>query len=345
MSATLLDKHVLDIVCSIFDAHSAVLFLPEGDGDAHTIAAWFSLGDNIRERAVIRPGEGLVGWIILERTRLVICPFDQNEGALGYYRAGEAEGIKAFMGVPLPTGGALIVDSKRQYSFSDKDSKILQMFAELISMQQTLSAHSLSSDISRYFTDLAMIQNLRFRYKHWPVFLQNFLDIIVRSTDFDYCAFASLEGAGQSFLIEGESTPLLLADGQPARMPLGAGIAGLVFMNGSEFVTDARSQQPAAIFGKIEDFPNFRSAICMPVEVNKSTCGVLALASSSVIEIDECMRSFVRQAVDHLGLFLENLYLKNRLKKVLPRVNVKREAHPAFDSYTAMNKRPDNDQI
>ena len=40
------------------------------------------------------------------------------------------------MGCPVPTGGALCVDSKRQYSFTDRDYKLLQLFAELVSRQQ-----------------------------------------------------------------------------------------------------------------------------------------------------------------------------------------------------------------
>ena len=71
----------------------------------------------------------LVDWIIRNRQQMLVPNFDQHKHKLGYYREGEEAGIKAFMGCPVPTGGALCVDSKRQYSFTDRDYKLLQLFA------------------------------------------------------------------------------------------------------------------------------------------------------------------------------------------------------------------------
>ena len=73
----------------------------------------------------------------------------------------------------------------------------------------------------------------------------------------------------------------------------------------------------------------------MPVMVNKSTRGVLCLAHTSPRQIDESLRSFVRQSVDHLALFLENLYLKMRLRTMLPRARVHSEGPQAYDPDTA----------
>ena len=47
------------------------------------------------------------------------------------------------------------------------------------------------------------------------------------------------------------------------------------------------------------------------------------------------MRSFVRQAVDHLALFLENLYLKVRLRTMLPRARVHSDGPQVYDPDTA----------
>ncbi|MEE0815601.1 MAG: GAF domain-containing protein, partial [Desulfovibrio fairfieldensis] len=162
MTANSLEKHILSIVCSVFDAYSAVLFLPDEEGEAHYLSAAFSLGDKISPDVSILPGRGLVGWIIRNRQPLLVPNFDQRQSNLGYYADGEEASIKAFMGCPVPTGGALCVDSKRQYSFSDKDHKILQLFAELISRQQgSRGRQELAGDIPRYFAELGVIQDLR----------------------------------------------------------------------------------------------------------------------------------------------------------------------------------------
>lgn len=337
MTANSVEKHILSIVCSVFDAYSVVLFLPDEEGEAHHLSAAFSLGEKITPNASVLPGKGLVGWIVRNRQPLLVPNFDQRQSNLGYYSGGEEANIKAFMGCPVPTGGALCVDSKRQYSFSDKDHKILQMFAELISRQQgSAGRQELAGDIPRYFAELSVIQDLRFRYKRWPQFLQNYLRIMVEATGFDYCAFASVDEPGETYCVESESARLLLTGEEPLILPMGSGITGWVFRNDQPVIAEGIEGAPAAVlFGKLPDMPDFQAAICMPVMVNKSTRGVLCLAHTSPRQIDESLRSFVRQSVDHLALFLENLYLKMRLRTMLPRARVHSEGPQAYDPDTA----------
>ncbi|MDE5878959.1 MAG: GAF domain-containing protein [Desulfovibrio sp.] len=331
MNATSLEQHVLSIICSVFDAHSAVLFLPEEDDDACHVAAAFSLGDSIAADAVIRPGAGLVGWIIRNRQPLLLPHFDQRPSNLGYYADGAETGIKAFMGCPVPAGGVLCVDSKRQYSFSDKDARLLQLFAELISRLETnLPGADMAGDIPRYFAELGVIQDLRFRYKRWPVFLENYLLTMRDATGFEYCAFASLDPTGEQYCVEAESSPLLLREGAAALRPLGSGIVGWAFRDEQPVFVE-NDTAPTALFGRVEGAPEFQTAICMPVMVNKSARGVLCLARTGQVSIDEGLRSFVRQAVDHLALFLENLYLRTRLKAILPRATVESDGARVFD--------------
>ena len=239
MTSNSLERHILSIVCSVFDAYSVVLFLPEEEGEAHRLTAFFSLGDKIAANATVLPGKGLVGWIVRNRQPLLVPNFDQRQSNLGYYASGEEGSIKAFMGCPVPTGGALCVDSKRQYSFSDKDHKILQMFAELIARQQgSRGRQELAGDIPRYFADLGVIQDLRFRYKRWPQFLHNYLRIMVEATGFDYCAFASVDQPGETYCVESKSARLLLTGEEPLILPMGSGITGWVFRNDQPVVAE-----------------------------------------------------------------------------------------------------------
>lgn len=324
---------ILAIVCSVFDAYSATLFLPDESGEACALAASFSLGDKISQNAVVYPGKGLTGWILRNKQPLLVPNFDQRQSNLGYYTGGEEGNIKAFMGCPIPTGGMLCVDSKRQYSFSDKDHKILQLFAELIARQQVgVGTESLAGDIPQYFAQLSIIQGLRFRHKRWPVFLHNFLRAVADATGYDYCAFASVDPSGESYTIEGESVGLLLAEGGLS-LPISSGIAGWVFRDERQpvFSEGTNGGTTATLFGKLPDMPSFQAVICVPVIINKSARGVLCIAHSDAREMDEALRSFVHQCVDHLALFLENLYLKNRLRQMLPKARLHSQGTMAYD--------------
>lgn len=346
MNSVSIDKHVLGIVCSVFDAYSAVLFLPGEAGDSHYLAASFSLGDNIPENVTIEPGKGLVGWILRARKPLIVSPFDYHQDCLGYYGDESEEQIKAFMGFPIPTGGALCVDSKRQYSFSEKDYKILNLFADLVAKQQGLGISAAGGDIPRYFAELGVLQDLHLQYKRWPVFLKNFLRTIKDATRFDYCAFATLLEDGDSYCVESEASPLLLTDGASPKFPLGAGIVSWVFSNGQPvYAEDGKLAPTSGLFGKVDNLPEFPSAICLPIFVNKSCRCVLCLANSQPVIIDESMRSFARLAADHLSMFLENLYLKNRLRNYLPKASIHRHGARVYNPDTAPTPPKQEDDI
>lgn len=324
------ETQILGIVCSVFDAYSAVLFLPDEAGQKHYLAASFSLGDNIPPDTVILPGKGLVGWIIHNRRHMLVDDFDQHQSNLGYYGSRSDEKIKAFMGWPIPSGGVICVDSKHKFSFTDKDCKILQLFAEFIGKNLNQPEEECSQNSSRYFAGLGEIQELRFKFRRWPEFLRNFLRVVARAIGFDYCAFATLQEDGDTYCLESESAPLLLANGQPLCLPLGSGITGWVFRNEQAVFAEVNTSS-TALFGKVEDIPDFPTAICLPVMVNKSCRGVLCLANTEPMRIDDGMRSFAVQAVDHLSLFLENLYLKNRLRGFMRMAKVQREGGRAYD--------------
>ena len=324
-------RSTLAIICSVFDAYSAVLFLP-GSDDVCRLTASFSLGDRILPHEEDAPEKGLVGWIARNRQPLLVPNFDQSKSRLGYYQEGEEEHIRAFMGCPVPGGGVICVDSKRQYSFSDKDHKILQLFSDLVGQQQRGAVDELVGDIPRYFAQLGIIQDLRFRYKRWPVFLEHFLKTVREATGFDYCAFASCSPDGQNYTIEGETSQLMLDGHNPASLPINSGIVGWVFRNEQPVFSETSVEAPStALFGKVGDISNFLTVMCLPIIISQSTRGVICLAHTTNTSMPEVMRSFVRQSADHMALFLENLYLKNRLRELLPRAKVHKNGPLAYN--------------
>lgn len=337
-----LNKEVLGILCTVFEAYSAVLFLPEENGRRFYLAASFSLGDSIPAELSVSPGEGLVGWILTNQKQLLVTPFEHGMGALCYYPAGEA-GIKSFMGFPLPTGGAVCVDSKRQYSFSEKDCKILQLFANLLSRLQRVGGSEVGGDIPRYFTELSLIQDLRIRHSGWSAYLRDYLDIMDRTTGFDYCVFASGIEGEDYLVIEGESAPLFLNGGKPRRIPLSSGLVSWVFSNAQPVFVEDGLADPAAIFGPLQEMPAFQCVVCMPVIVNRNVRAVLCMASEQPRPLEGDLRAFIRQALDCLTLHLENIYLKDRLKRILPRARLEREGTPVYnpDRVPPKNDRQD----
>ena len=327
--------HTLGTLCSVLDAYSTVLFLAEPGPRSeplYRLAGKFSLGDFIDPLAVIEPGKGLVGWIAKNNSPLLVPNFDQRKSHLGYYKENEELRIKAFMGCSLPDGkGVLCIDSKRQYSFSDKDQKLLHLFAQLIAEQSVNHGKGqVLSAIGQYYTAMKDIYTLRRRHSRWADFLHELLLLLVTTTGCDYGVFCHNDSVSGTYVVEGETLPLVCKPRlQPPAFSVNNGVIGWVFRNGESIFSNASGGMPeSSLFGRGVTTPQFQTVMALPLQIQRKTRGVLCLAKESPLDITGETREFVRMATEHLSLFLENLYLKCRLRDVSTVVlSEKKESH------------------
>lgn len=312
-------NQLLGVVCSVFEAYSAVLILPSGQQpDKHWIAAQFSLGNNVNLGAEISAGQSLAGWVLRDQQPLLVNNVEQAQNSLGYYLNDEDMNIKAFMAAPLPGGkGVLCVDSKRQYSFSDKDQKILHLFCEFLGgIQEQLTFAAVSRTVFSYYSALQQLYNLRKRFNRWSIFLQHFLRLLSETTGFSYCFFAVRDEKGENYILEGENAQVLLVKNKPMEFPMGSGLVGWTFRDGSPLfagVSEAALSVP--ILKKGVGPQNIQAVACLPVSVNLITRGVVCLTHDKPLTISDDMKGFLTMAAEHLTLFLDNLYTKNKLQQ------------------------------
>ena len=328
------NDRILGILCSVLDAHSAVLFLPEpedraGEGDAGCgMAAAFSLGDKLDYNCRIHEGRGLVGWILRDKEPLLVSNFDQRQNHLGYYVDGEEQNIKAFVGCALQGGGVLCVDSKRQYSFSEKDQKLLHLFSDLIARLRAESAGEETRRlVTRYYAALSTIYALRRTHPRWADFLRHFLDLMTTMTGLSYGALCTRDPDGESYSVEGESSALLQkSGGSGPSFPMTHGVVGWVFRNSSPVISDGPDGgSDTPLVGRGLDIPQFQTVLAVPLVMQRKTRAVLCLAHDVPMRVPDPTKDFVRMAAEHLALFLENLYVKCRLR------DLHREMYPMRD--------------
>ena len=309
-------NQMLGLIGSVFDSYSVILLLPDPGNRHYRLAASFSLGNDLDTEVKITPGNGLAGWVLRDQTPLLVNNVDQAQTSLGYYKNNNDSTIKAFMACPLPGGkGALCLDSKRQYSFSDKDQKILQMFASIMSdFLQSRSASMAYREVTSYYARLNQIQTLRAKFSRWNIFLQHFLQITADATGFSYCFFVARNETGEKYFIEGKSDPNLTLKTKENEFPMGSGLLGWIFRDGNPlFATGTEAALGVPLFGRGNAIKGLQAVCCLPLNINKITRGVLCLAHDKPVEISQEMKDFLIMASDHLALFLENLYLKSKL--------------------------------
>lgn len=331
------ENTLLALVRTTFDAHSAVLFLPDESGNC-TVALSSSDEEPFVQEVSIAPGKGLVGWILRQRQPVIVNNLDMRHTFLGYYNTEEEEAISAFMGCYIPEGGALCVDSVNPRAFTEADQMLLHRFARHIARQvHSAGLASDAEELRRYFGKIEELSDLGEANPGWRDYLSRFLRILAEGTGFDYVAFASAAEGATTYTLEGENTPLLISGGEAPTLSLASGgLVSWVFRNEVPVHAEGNDGSPSTpLFGKIQDMPQFQSVICLPIQLNKITCGVLCLACQEPRELPPNLRSFSKMAAIQLAQYLERLSLRHRVKILLPRARVHSDGAMAYDPDTA----------
>ena len=331
------DNTLLALVRTTFDAHSAVLFLEEQSGN-YTVALSSSDDEPLVQEVTITPGKGLVGWILRHRQPVIVNNLDMRHTFLGYYDEEDEGAISAFMGCYIPEGGALCVDSIRPRAYTEEDQLLLHRFARHIARQvHSAGLASDAEDLRRYFARLDQLCELGTQTPQWREYLMSFLRLMAESTGFEYVAFASSQEGAESYTVEGENTPLMITEDGMPELPLSSGgLVSWVFRNEVPVHAEGSDNSLSTpLFGKIPDMPNFQSVMCLPVQLNKSTCGVLCVAGLEPRPLPQNLRIFTKIAVSHLSHYLETLFLRHRLKSFIPRAKLHRDGAMAYDPDTA----------
>lgn len=306
-------ESILALAASVFEAYSVVLFEAPRNGQGAQIMAAYSQGDHIDKDAVIYPGKGIVGWILRNRSPIVVGSINENHAYLGYYKENCDPEICSFLGCPLPDGGILCIDSCKRHAFSPERQKLIVVFADMLSQVQGMEANAESEESGNYLHALEHLVELRRNYLGWKSYLGKMFPILLDVTGFTYAAFASRVEGSSTYIMEGESPPLLLEGQKNCEFSIHNDIIGWVFRNEEAVYNDGFSG-PAPVFGKREGMPSFRRTVCIPVIVNKNTCGVLCLAMEEARSISDELKAFLRLAADDLARLLEVLSLRYRIR-------------------------------
>lgn len=313
---------LLESIGSVFDAYSVVLFCRNAEG-RFDLSASFSLGDSIRQGLCIDPGYGLVGWILKNNAPLAVEKFDEKNTFLGYYGSEQEEQVKVFVGCPLPGGqGALCMDSKKTYAFTSKDQRVLSLFAGVVAaIISDVGAAGVSSREQALYGILQQVYALRESHPRWTDFLNRYLSLLAGASGYEYAFLVVSDEWGDNYLLEGSNKPLMPDTGLARQsFSTGSGLLGWVFKkNKPVFFGDGKSELGRTpLFGRDFPAPALNTLLAFPLKVHRRCRGVLVFGDRECLVIDDEIRAFARMAADYLALFLENLYLKNKVKQLSP---------------------------
>jgi transcriptional regulator with GAF, ATPase, and Fis domain len=321
MKYSSLDR-LLEGIGSVFDAYSVVLFCRNSDG-AFDLASFFSLGDSIRKGLTITQGYGLVGWILKNNSALAVQKFDEKNTFLGYYGSEQDEQIKVFVGCPLPGGaGALCMDSKKVYAFTSKDQRVLALFAQVAAaIIADVGEGGVSSREQALYRVLQQVYALREAHPKWTDFLNRYLALLAGASGYEYAFLVVSDEWGNNYLLEGSNKPFM-PETFKVQQPFstGSGLLGWVFKkNQPVFFGDGKSEMGRTpLFGRDIPVPGLNTLMAFPLKVHTRCRGVLVFGDRESRVIDSEIKNFAGMASDYLALFLENLYLRSKVRRCAP---------------------------
>lgn len=327
---------LLESIGSVFDAYSVVLFCRNSSG-TFDLTSSFSLGDSIRKGLTIEQGHGLVGWILKNDSPLVVEKFDEKNTFLGYYGSEQDEQIKVFVGCPLPGGaGALCMDSKKTYAFTSKDQRVLSLFALVVSaVMSDVGEGGVSSREQALYRVLQQVYALREAHPKWTDFLNRYLALLAGASGYEYAFLVVSDEWGNNYLLEGSNKPFM-PETFAARQAFstGSGLLGWVFKkNQPVFFGDGKSELGRTpLFGRDIPGPVLNTLMAFPLKVHTRCRGVLVFGDRESLVISGELRAFAHMAADYLALFLENLYLRSKVRRFAPTSALDPGEAPDFDN-------------
>lgn len=313
---------LLESIGSVFDAYSVVLFCRNADGAFDLVSA-FSLGDSIRKGMSIAQGQGLVGWILKNNSPLVVEKFDEKNTFLGYYGSEQDEQIKVFVGCPLPGGaGALCMDSKKTYAFTSKDQRVLALFAQAVAaVIADVGEGGVCSREQALYRVLQQVYALREAHPKWTEFLNRYLALLAGASGYEYAFLVVSDEWGNNYLLEGSNKPFMPENFNVRQsFSTGSGLLGWVFKkNQPVFFGDGKSELGRTpLFGRDISGPVLNTLMAFPLKVHTRCRGVLVFGDRESRVIGGELKAFAHMAADYLALFLENLYLRNKVRRFAP---------------------------
>ncbi len=313
---------LLESIGSVFDAYSVVLFLRNAEG-AYELGYSFSLGDSVRKGLRIEAGHGLVGWILKNDKPLLVEKFDEKNTFLGYYGSEQDEQVKVFVGCPLPGGlGALCMDSKKTYAFTAKDQRVLSLFAQVVTaVIADVGDGATARREQALYRVLQDVYALREAHPKWGEFLNRYLALLAAASGYEYSFLVVSDEWGDNYLLEGSNKPFM-PENVAARQTFntGSGLLGWVFKkNQAVFFGDGKSELGRTpLFGRDVPSPALNTLLAFPLKVHTRCRGVLVFGDRESRVVDDEIRAFAKMAADYLALFLENLYLRSKVRRFAP---------------------------
>ncbi len=159
-------KNFFEIIASFTEAYTVAFF--ETENDYLYLKYFFSLSNNLKPNVKIKIGESILGWIAKHKKPINIKGDKFSHKILQIYN--KDEDIKSYFILPVGNNGVIYLDTKRSYSITEKNQKILFYCANFL-----IKLLNFTEKEKEYIKLLKVIEFIKkFNYKDFLNFICNY---------------------------------------------------------------------------------------------------------------------------------------------------------------------------
>jgi signal transduction protein with GAF and PtsI domain len=270
-------KALIQLISNVTEAFTAALFLYTPERERLFIKCHHSLSMHINPQVQIQVGNSLIGWVAKNNRPVNIAQFDRDTRNLKLYQ--RDEGIKAFLAVPVEGEGVLMVDSKRNYVFTEKDQKILQDFARLV--HQFLASEKVYQKAwlqAQVLAFIHRINTLSLEADDLNDYYQRVLQCCREFSNTDAAFLVLVPRKGDRYKVVA-SEGKLRAPLKKTALPIDMGLTGWVIREEKPLVRPFMKPRNHRSYVFFPDDPcmHFQSYLGLPISFYNRLCGVINL--------------------------------------------------------------------
>ncbi|MGB9594998.1 MAG: sensor domain-containing diguanylate cyclase [Candidatus Poribacteria bacterium] len=278
-------KKLIELVSNVMEAYTTAVFLADNKKRILRLWEYYSLGDNVDPDAKIPFGMGPIGIVAETKNDFDLTKFSERDSSL-LKMYSKNESIKSFFAVPIINKdgifeGVLTVDSKKTFFFSNKQQKLLKLFAEQFSfllnnirIQTFIDTETADIQFLYEFCDeIARAQDIESVIKLATDFIARLIECDSyfislksnKSKDGEFCVAVSQSRK--------DITGLIFSDQ--------CGLAGRVIEDKKPFLLSNRKEELGSyIFTPSESIGRVRSFLGVPLLYEDEVLGLICLVDS-----------------------------------------------------------------
>ncbi|UCZ55890.1 GAF domain-containing protein [Desulfurispirillum indicum] len=310
-------QNLMQLVASVTDAFTAAFFILNSSHTSLKLVACQTLSRNIVEDFSVPLENSLLGVIYKHGKVYDVSRTEREIHNFPYYA--KDEDIKSFIGVPIEGQGILVVDTKRQFGFNDRDKKILSMFSlQIKTILNTYQHYKYYEEKAGYLDIVHGFNRIIQEGYEFNIILCQMVKLLCARLHVDTGLMATVDPTQKKYRIQFVTGQTFRSSERPAA-DFGTGLMGWICYNKKPLILgNVRKDGGNTCAYSFNEPFQFRSFLGYPIISEGNVVAVIALLSEREEFFAANDQAIFQLLVNYLAITRECMILRHKFSEIDP---------------------------